>query len=156
MKEDPNWRHESLKKDLSFFPVFGALVRWFGNQIPKGFGNFYWEYPALLGQIIFFSAFIIFNGILNWRGIDTATNVPFPLFFAVDILNFGFLKEPYLLTFIAMAFLLAWIVNKLVLIFFPRLRNSSNAVLFLTAIGSGVVSLLFFGIIFSVMVAYFV
>ncbi len=148
------WDNDSLRRNLSSFPVFGDFIGWLSRQIPRGWAAFYWEYPALLGQIFWFGFFISFNGVLMASGIDTAARAPGVLFFAFDILNFDFTHEPYLLFFIAMAFLFAWIVNKLILIVSPRLRNSSNGTLFFLAFVSFLVSLFVFSLAFSAMVSF--
>lgn len=148
------WRNESIKRDLSSFPFFGSVLGWIRSQIPGGWRAFYWEYPALLGQALWFGLFIVVNGTLMLQGADTTAFAPGMLFFAFDILSFNFVSEPYLLIFIVMAFLAGWIINKLVLIFFPKIRNSTNVALLSISLVSFLATLIIFGFVFSLMVGF--
>lgn len=150
---------ESLKRDLSSFPVFGGAVRRFWRWLKAeletrgGVSGFYREYPAFLGQGILFFLIMTINEVAASGGSDLAMRVPGILFFAFDILNFNFLDEPYLLIFILMAFITAWVVNKLTIVIYPKLLHSIAA-LAATSLITGFVSFIVFGIFFSSLLLY--
>lgn len=150
---------ESLKRDLSSFPVFGSAVRRFWNWVKAeletrgGVSGFYREYPAFLGQGVLFLAVMLISEIASRQGSDLALRVPGIFFFSFDILNFKFLDEPYLLIFILMAFAIAWLVNKLTIVMYPNLLHSTPALIFASAI-TGLASFVIFGIFFSAMLVY--
>lgn len=149
---------ESLKRDLSSFPVFGAAFRriwqWFKAELEArgGISGFYREYPAFLGQGILFLVIVIANEVADRQGLDLPGSVPSIFFFAFDMLNFKFLDEPYLLIFMFMTFVIAWLVNKLAIVSIPKLL-SSNTLLFGTSVISGFLSFVIFGIVFSVLLS---
>lgn len=150
---------ESLKRDLSSFPVFGGAVRrflrWLKAELETrgGVSGFYREYPAFLGQGILFGIIILLNEAAYRQGSDLAVQVPGIFFFAFDILDFDFLNEPYLLIFMLMAFITAWVINKLAIVVYPNLLHSIPA-LFISSLVTGFSSFIVFGIFFSAMLVY--